>query len=250
MSNLNKIVDFLDNYLEIKETKDSSWNGLQIEGKQEIKKIAFCVTAGADVFDKIKKENPDLVIVHHGIFWKETNPSVVSWQKNRVLSLLKNNISLYACHLPLDKHKEVGNNAQILELLGLKIKEPINDNLSENIGWIGENKPILLDDIINKLNKELKTECIVLKYGNKKVKRIGVISGGAPYHVVELIDKKVDLYITGDPADITEVVKDAGINVIFAGHYATETVGVKALAKVLEEKFRIETVFVDFPTNL
>jgi dinuclear metal center YbgI/SA1388 family protein len=249
MVELKKLVEFLDNYLEIDKINDISWNGLQIEGKVEVKKIAFSVTAGVEVFEKAKKEGPDMIIVHHGIFWKESNPSVRDWYKNRILSLLKSNISLYACHLPLDKHPKVGNNAQLLKLIGAKIKEPFGKYAGYD-GWIGERKPISLKEIVNKLNKKLNTKCIVLSYGKEKVRRIGVISGGAPYSIFEAIEKNVDLYITGDAADIVEVVRDAKINVIFAGHYATETLGVKALAKVLEKKFKVKTVFIDVPTGL
>lgn len=250
MVKLNKIVKFLDKYLEVDRIKDDSWNGLQVEGKKEVRKIAVAVTAGVEVFEKAKKENPDMILVHHGIFWKNGNPSIRDWYRDRVKYLLDNNISLYACHLPLDKHEEVGNNAQLLKLLGTKIKEPFGKHEGNFVGWIGETKPTLLSNIVDKLNKKLSTKCIVLDYGKKKVKRIGVISGGAPYSIFEALEKNVDLYITGDSSDIREVVKDAKTNVIFAGHYATETVGVKALAKVLEKKFGIETVFVDVPTGL
>jgi dinuclear metal center YbgI/SA1388 family protein len=250
MPKLKEIVRFLNKYLEIDKINDRSWNGLQVEGKPEVKKIAFSVTAGVDVFEKCKKENSDMVIVHHGIFWKESNPSVRGWYKDRILSLLKSNISLYTCHLPLDKHSIVGNNVQLLKLLGAKIKEKMGMYGRDYVGCIGERRPASLKSIVNILNKKLNTKCIVLNYGKEKVRRIGVVSGGAPYDVFEAIEKNVDLYITGDPADITEAVKDAKINVIFAGHYATETVGVKALAKVLEKKFKVKTVFVDAPTGL
>ncbi|MDD5606675.1 MAG: Nif3-like dinuclear metal center hexameric protein [Candidatus Pacebacteria bacterium] len=245
MEKLNKIVNFLDDYLKIKEIEDDSWNGLQIKGKDNVKKIAFCVTAGADVFKKTLKEKPDLIIVHHGIFWKKGNPSVRGFNQDRIKILLNNNISLYASHLPLDKHLIVGNNVQLLKLFKAKPKE-----LLGGVGYISQEKKVKLKEIIKKLEKELKTKCIVLNYGKEIIKKIGIVSGGAPWNVFEAIEKRVDLYITGDSADVTETVKDAKINVIFAGHYATETLGLKALAKLLKKKFKIETVFIDFPTRL
>jgi len=250
MANLNDIVKFLDKYLKTNEIEDDSWNGLQVEGKSDIKKIALCVSAGVDVFKKAKKENPDMIIVHHGIFWKKANPSFRGWYKKRVGELLDNGISLYASHLPLDRHPKIGNNARLLDLLGAKIKDPMSEKSGQNIGWIGESRPLSLDKIVGIIEKILNTKCTLLDYGKKEVKRIGVVSGGAPFGVFEAIEKEVDLYITGDPSDLTEIVKDAEINVIFAGHYATETLGVKALGKVLEERFRTKTVFVDSPTGL
>ncbi len=250
MAKIKDIEEFLNSYLKIDDIEDNSWNGLQIEGKKEVEKVALCVTAGVDVFKKAKKENPDLVIVHHGIFWKKANPSIKGWYKKRVKELLDSDISLYASHLPLDRHLKSGNNACLFEMLGAEIKEPMSEKDGKNIGWIGECKNISLNKIVEKINKELKTECVVLNYGKDKVKRIGIVSGGAPRGVFEAIEKKVDLYITGDSADVVEVAKDAEINVIFAGHYATETLGVKALGKVLEKKFKIKTVFIDAPTKL
>ncbi len=245
MAKLNKIVDFLDNYLKIEEFDDTSWNGLQVEGKPEVKKIAFCVTAGVDVFKKAIKEKPDLIIVHHGLFWKQGNPSIKGYIKERVELLLKENISLYACHLPLDKNTVVGNNVELLKIFKIKPEEELG-----GVGWIGSSKEIKLDDLVKKLEKQINTKCIVLDYGKKIVKRIGIVSGGAPWGVFEAIAKKVDVFITGDAADITEVVRDAKINVVFAGHYATETVGVKALSNLLKKKFEVKTVFIDFPTKL
>ncbi len=245
MEKLNKLVNFLNDYLKIEEIEDDSWNGLQVEGRKSIKKIAFCVTAGANVFQKIAKEKPDLIITHHGLFWKKANPSLKGFNKKRTEILLKENISLYACHLPLDKHPVIGNNAQLLKLLQIKPEEPL-----AGVGWSGSGKVVSLKGIVKKLEKKLKTECIILDHGKEKVKKIGVVSGGAPWNIFEAIEKKLDLYITGDAADVKEVAKDAQINVIFAGHYATETVGLKALAKKIESKFKVKTVFLDFPTNL
>jgi dinuclear metal center YbgI/SA1388 family protein len=250
MAKLKEVIKYLDNYLKINEIEDRSWNGLQVEGREDVRKIVFCVTAGADVFEKAKKEKPGLIIVHHGVFWKGSNPSIKGWQKKRIKSLLDDNISLYVCHLPLDRHPLVGNNAQLFKMLGIKIKEPMSERNGRNIGWIGEIKGISLNKIVNCIEQKLKTKCLVLNHGKEQIKRVGIVSGGAPYDVFEAIEKEVDLYITGDPADIREAVKDAKINVIFAGHYATETVGVKALSLVLRKKFKIETVFVDMPTGL
>ncbi len=251
MAKLNEIVIFLNKYLEVgKFPGDSSWNGLQIEGSGDVKKIVFGVTAGVDLFKKTKEEGADMIICHHGVFWKEANPSIVGYYKDRVGFLLENNISLYACHLPLDAHRECGNNAEILRLLNAKIKEGFSLRKGENIGWIGDCSPTTVEDIVKKLQKEINSKSVILNYGKKKIEKIAVVSGGAPYDVFQAIEKGVDLFITGDAADVTEVVKDAKMNVIFAGHYATEITGVKALLKIIKEEFNVEALFIDVPTNL
>lgn len=252
MVELKNLVEFLDNYLQINDIEDTCWNGLQVEGKKEVKKVLFAVDASISTFKKAVEEDADLIIVHHGHFWKSGNPSLVNWNKERIDLLYKKQISLYACHLPLDRHKEVGNNAQLLKLFNAKIKEEFLYHNGKNIGWIGELKtPLSVKDIEKKLNNELNTKSIVLPFGKEKIKTIAICSGGGDYAVFfEALNKKVDLYLTGDASDIYSAAKDAKFNVIFAGHYATETIGVKALSKIIKQKFKIETIFVDIKTGL
>lgn len=250
MTKLKDIVDFLNKHLKNSEFEDDSWNGLQIEGREEVNKVAFCVTAGVEVFRKAKEEGADMIIAHHGIFWKKANPSITGWMKDRVTFLTENDISFYASHLPLDAHPEDGNNARIMKLLDAKIEEPMAMHKDKNIGWIGRVEPMTVKDVVGKLESSLGAKCIVLDRGKEKVERVAVVSGGAPYDVFEAIGKEADLFITGDAADVSEVVRDAKINVIFAGHYATETTGVKALSELVGKRFGVETVFIEAPTGL
>lgn len=252
MVKLIKIVDFLDRYIGINEMEDGSWNGLQFEGKSEVKKIGLAVDAAIDTFKKSIENGVDMVIVHHGHFWKDANPSLVNWNKKRIDLLYKNNISLYVAHLPLDRHEKVGNNVQLLKLLGAKIQKEFLDYKGKNISWIGRfEKGVEIKSIVTKLNSELNTKCTVLPFGKRIIKTIGVCSGGGDYrHFFEALNKKLDLYLTGDINEIYHVVKDAKFNVIFAGHHATEIVGVKALSKVLNKRFRVKTIFIDLPTGL
>lgn len=252
MASLKKMIGFLDTYLKIDEIEDSSWNGLQFEGGSQVEKTAFAVDASAESFEKAAEENADMLIVHHGQFWSSHNPSIIGWSKDRVDLLYKNNLSLYACHLPLDRHKEVGNNAELLKLLGAPIKKEFLFHKGKNVGWLGERKrAVSINEIEEKLNKSLDTKCIVLPFGKKNIKTIAVCSGGGSYGgFYEALSLKADLYITGDTAEVYYTAKDAGMNVIFAGHHATETVGLKALSKVIAKKFKIDTVFIDLPTGL
>ncbi len=249
---LKELTNYLNSYLEIDKVNDTCFNGLQIEGKQEIKKIAFAVDACLDSFEHAIATQADILIVHHGQFWEFTNPSITTWNKKRIAKLLEHNISLYAAHLPLDRHKEVGNNAQLIKLLDGNIDRPFYIKKGTNIGWVGKlNKKQKLTDIANTLNKKLETECIVVPFGDQTIETISVVSGGGGYGGFwNSLKEDVDLYLTGDSADIFQTAKDAQINVIFAGHYATETVGLKALAQHLHEQFNVETEFISLPTGL
>lgn len=250
MENLNKIINYLNNYLKVEEIDDVSWNGLQIEGTKEVKKIAFCVTAGGEVFKKILQENPDLIIVHHGIYWKGANPSAKGWMMKRVKSLIKTDTSLYGCHLPLDRHKEIGHNAQILKLIGSKPKEELAIYKGKNIGWVGELNSTSIKNVFKKMEDSLEDDCKLLNYGKQKISKVGVVSGSGGKYIYEAINKNLDLLITGEEMDIAEVAKDAKINVIFGGHYGTETLGVKALKEKIKEKFDVKTNYFSFPTTL
>lgn len=252
MPSLKKIVRFLDDYLKTDDVNDSSWNGLQIEGKEKVGKIAFAVDAGMETFELSVKEKADMIVVHHGHFWNNRNPSMTGWAKDRIKILLENDISLYCSHLPLDRHREIGHNAQILKLLGAKITVEFLHSHGKNIGWTGElRKALKISEIEKKLNKSLKTSCKALPFGPNNIKTIAVCSGGGGYGgFYEALDSGVDLYITGDTEEVYYTAKDAGLNVIFAGHHATETVGLKALAGIVSKRFKVETVFIDLPTGL
>lgn len=252
MQKLRQIVEFLNNYLKICDIKDTCWNGLQFEGRSEVKKIGFAVDASIEAFKIAIHKEADFIIVHHGHFWHTQNPSIVGWAKERIDILYKHQTSLYACHLPLDRHRIVGNNAQLLKLLGANITNEFLLHEGKNIGWIGTTKKAVpLKQIERKLNTELKTNCIVLPFGKEKVKTVAVCSGGGGYGgFYEALNSGVDLYITGDAIEVYYTAQDSNMNVIFAGHHATETLGLKALAEVVDRKFRIDCFFVDLPTGL
>lgn len=252
MHKLTEIVSFLDEYLDTKNVKDDSWNGLQVQGREEVKKIMFAVDAGMQTFEKAKELSADMIVVHHGHFWKGADPRIVDFNKKRIEFLLQNQISLYASHLPLDKHPEVGNNAQLIKILGFEKDKPFAFYHGEFISFIGKtDKPKKVEEIQNILEKEIGATCKVLPLGKKEIKTIAVCSGGGAFpQLIEAMNEKVDLYLTGDSSEFYHLVKDFGINVICAGHHATEIVGVKALSEIVKDKFDIETIFVDIKTGL
>jgi dinuclear metal center YbgI/SA1388 family protein len=252
MAELKKIVKFLDDYLKIKDFRDNSYNGLQVEGHPDVKKIVTAVDAGIDTFKRAIEDNADMIIVHHGHFWSNSNPNITSWKKERIDLLLRNGVSLYVAHLPLDAHKDVGNNAQLIKLLGGKVTEPIFEYKGQNIGWKGELKTgMSIKDIEIKLSAELGAKPKVLNFGRENIKTIAVCSGGGGYETLsEAMDLGVDLYLTGDSIEVFHLVKDAKMNAMFAGHHATEIVGVKALVEVVKKRFKIGGYFLDIPTGL
>ena len=232
--------------LKIRKMKDTSKNGLQVRACENITKVGLATDACMDVFKKAKKLGCDLVVVHHGLFWKKQR-DVTGLVRKRVNFLKKNKISIYAAHLPLDKHRKYGHNAYLFRLLNAKPKR-----LFRGVGYLGYLKKTRnLNSIVKEIEKKLKTKCKVWKFGKRKIKKIAIVSGGGFIDIPEAIKKKVDLFITGETVSwMYYYVKEGKINVITAGHYKTETSGVKALGDLLKEKFDLKTVFIDMPTGM
>jgi len=252
MERLKNIVSFLDKFLDIKNIKDDSWNGLQFEGNPVVKKVMCTVDAGATVFEKAADEKADLIIVHHGHYWKNSNPCFIGANKKRLEILYKNGISLYAAHLPLDMHPEIGNNMMLLKIIGARKTKPFFSYDGKSISFCGVfQKKVKLEEIVDRFNKSLGIRARVLPYGPEDIKTVAVVSGGGGYAGFgEAIKEGVDLYVSGDTLEVFHSAKDFSLNVVFGGHHATETLGVKEIAKILEKKFDIESKFVDIPTGL
>ncbi len=195
-----------------------------------------------------------MIVVHHGIFWFKSNPSFKGYLKKRISLLLENGISLYAAHLPLDKHPTVGNNAQLLKLLGFEpdLTRPFAYYSGMYLGFIGtRTTATTCERIAQTLTQSTGARCTILNFGPRDIRTIAVCSGGGGYaQLEEAAASGVDVYVTGDASESYHAAKDRGLNLIFAGHHATETVGVKALAHVVKRELGVETVFVDVPTGL
>lgn len=252
MEHLRNIVTYLDGYLDVSGVSDYSWNGLQFEGADRVGRALFAVDAGIETFERTQEEKAQLVVVHHGVFWKSSDPRYVATQKKRLQILFENNISLYACHLPLDRHPTVGNNAGLVKLIGARLGEPFGRHEGQCIGYTGKLPgAVTRDSIVRKLSLALNTECTVLPFGRDRIRTVGVVSGGAGQSdFSEAVALGVDLYVTGEVTELYHAARDAGTNVVFAGHHATETVGVKALAGVVRKRFKVKCVFADIPTGL
>ncbi len=252
MVNRDEIVNFLDEYLNVLAFPDKSRNGLQVEGKEEVEKIAFAVDACMDTFIKARAFGADMLIVHHGLIWGGIE-YVRGLVQKRLKFLLENELNLYAAHLPLDLHPEVGNNAQLLKLLELEPREPFGSYNGLNIGYISEfDEPKPLPLVAQILVEKLKTDYVkAYEFGVEEIRRVGVVSGRGGFAIPEAIEKGVNLFITGEFLhDDYHTAKEGRLSVIAAGHYASETLGVKALMPILREKFGVKTVFIDNPTGL
>jgi len=188
--------------------------------------------------------------VHHGIYWKKDKEK--NLVKARKEFLLKNNLSLYASHLPLDLHETLGNNAGLAKILKLKNIKKFGSYHKEKIGCKGTlKKATSINKIKNLLNKKLNTTSLMFPFGKKTIKKMGIISGGGAFAIDQVKTEKLDLLITGE-AHLVDYhkAKDYEINLIASGHYATETIGVKALIPLLKERFKIPVQFIENKVNL
>lgn len=249
--NRDELVKYLDEYLKISEIDDVSNNGLQVEGGEQVDRIAFAVDACREAFRRAGEAGARMVIAHHGLFWGK--PLMVRGpHRERVALLLKSNISLYAAHLPLDVHPQVGNNVQLLRLLGLTPeKQQFGEYHGTLLGFMGRfARPVARDEVVKRLEQALDAPMTVLPFGPQAVTTLGVISGGAADMAVQAGEAGADLYLTGEPShQAYHQIAERGLNVIYGGHYTTETLGLKALAAHLSERFGLETEFLDIPTG-
>lgn len=250
MTSAATIARFLNKELQTRKIPDHSRNGLQVKCKKEVKKVGLAVDASLETFAKAKKAGCQMLIVHHGLFWKkQKDPNNV--RKIRVNFLKKNKISLYASHLPLDRHKKYGNNIQLCKILDIQKPKLFGRYKGAVVGYIGNIKPTSQSSILRKLNKTLKTKSYSRNFAKKKIRKVAVVSGGGDFAIDEAIKKKAELFITGEfPHELYHTAKEKKLSIIASGHYATETLGVKALMPVLKERFGVNTVFLDTPTQL
>jgi len=247
----DELVHWLNEYLAIAEFEDRSLNGLQVEGREEVTKVAVAVDASLATFEQAADMGADMLITHHGLFWGAPI-AITGAHRKRVEYLLRHNISLYTAHLPLDAHREVGNNWGLARILGMDNLAPFVQVKGRFIGVKGEfPTPVTLRDLANTIEKELGESVLVHAGGPMEVRTLGICSGGAASDVITAADAGLDAYLTGEPAHAYFAdAFERGINAMYAGHYMTETVGVNLLAKELRERFNLATEFVLLPTGL
>jgi dinuclear metal center YbgI/SA1388 family protein len=245
-----KLVRYLDDYLKIGSIPDRSLNGLQVEGHARIRRAAFAVDASLEAIRAAARMRAEILIVHHGLFWSE-NERITGVMRGRIGALVENDISLYAAHLPLDCHGEVGNNVELVRLFGFELGETFADYHGVRLGFTATSKsPLTRAALSNKIERALRCRVSRLEFGPSTIRRIGIVSGGAAVFAAEAKDLGCDALITGETSHTAyHMAKEARINVFFAGHYASETVGVKALARHLRDVFHLDCRFIAAPTG-
>ncbi|HKL86761.1 MAG TPA: Nif3-like dinuclear metal center hexameric protein [Treponemataceae bacterium] len=231
---------------------DPSRNGVQVENDgADIKLVAFAVDASLQTIEKAAAAGAGLLVVHHGLFWRDSI-CVTGSHYARLKTLFNSNLALYASHLPLDAHPEIGNNAGIAQKIGLEFLEPFGEWRGSMIGFKGKfPEPVSLDTILKRLFSEGKKNVHILPFGPEKIRTAAIVSGGASGEVHQAMQQGCDLYITGEVEhEIYHPCLEGKISVIGAGHYETETIGVRLLSQRLALETSIDTVFIDAPTGL
>lgn len=239
---------YLEEYLALSRFSDEAVNGLQVEGRPEVKRLALAVSACREVFLKAAAAGADALLVHHGLLWKGEGPQPLRGTLGQRLKMLfEKDLSLLAYHLPLDAHPEVGNNAVAARDLGLADLEPFAVYHGTPIGFRGRfPKPVPLKEFVARLESYYAHRAFVEPSGPRLLSTVAVCSGGAAREAREAAAAGLDAYVTGEAGE-PEVflAREAGLTFAALGHHATERVGVRALGRHLAETFGLETIFVD-----
>nr|WP_174506452.1 Nif3-like dinuclear metal center hexameric protein [Acinetobacter sp. Marseille-Q1620] len=242
MAQLSDIIAWCNQTLKAHEFRDYAPNGLQIEGTAEVRKILCAVTASQDAIDAAISAKADLLLVHHGYFWKGEPYPITGMRGNRIKSLIKHDISLVGYHLPLDSHPTLGNNAaiaEILELENIEALDPSERNPIGNIGYL--NKPISPHDFKTFLSERLGFDAIHLDAQKTNIQKVGFCTGAAQDFITKAAEQNCDAYISGEVSERTFYeAKELDVHYYACGHHATERYGVQRLAKAISEQFNIE----------
>ncbi|HEZ0806593.1 Nif3-like dinuclear metal center hexameric protein [Neisseria meningitidis] len=224
--------------------KDYAPNGLQVEGREYIGKIVTSVTASRAAIDFAVEQKADLLLVHHGMFWKNELPTVTGWKKERIAALLRHDINMAGYHLPLDAHPTLGNNAQLADRLGFATEKRFGEQNLLNSGSLKQAKT--LGALAAHIETVLQRKPVVIGNPEREIRRVAWCTGGAQGFFQTAIDESVDLYLTGEISEAQyHLANETGTAFISAGHHATERYGVRALAESAAEVFGLEVCHFD-----
>lgn len=247
--NKKELQNYLNELLQPSLFKDYGPNGLQIDGKDNIKKIAFAVSATKASVAKAVSEKADALIVHHGLFWKFHGVRTITGPfANRVKPLIQNDINLFGYHLPLDAHMEVGNAASVASLLSMNELKPFGDYKGVPTGVSGKfTQGIKVSDLQKKLEEVLDHSVLLSSHNpNQVINSLGIITGGANGDWVHCLSENVDAYLTGEMSEHDwHEAQESEIHMFAGGHHATEQFGVQSLMKKISEDFDVETFYID-----
>ncbi|MDR3214355.1 MAG: Nif3-like dinuclear metal center hexameric protein [Azoarcus sp.] len=244
---LDALLLHLDRLLETARLRDYCPNGLQVEGRPEVRRVLCGVTASQVLVDAAVAGDYDALLVHHGYFWRGETGRITGIRRRRLGALLGHDISLLAYHLPLDAHPLLGNNAQLARLMGWEGEGHFGD---QELGWIGTmgETGASANDLAAQLAEKLGREPLLLGDGNRIVARIAWCTGGAQGLFEQAIAAGADVYISGEISEpTTHLARESGVPYIAAGHHATERYGVQALARYLNDELNLDADFLDLP---
>ena len=239
-----ELLDWCDATLQTPLYKDYAPNGLQVEGKETISKIATSVTASQAAIEFAVAEGADILLVHHGMFWKSEPLTITGWKKARIETLLRHQINMAGYHLPLDGHAELGNNAQLAKLLGWVPETQFGEQNLLNLGRL--NAPQTLGQLSDHLAATLQRKPLVVGDLNKNIQRVAWCTGGAQGFFQDVIDAGADVYITGEVSEAQyHLANETGVAFISAGHHATERYGIRALGDAVAQHFHVTVCHFD-----
>jgi dinuclear metal center YbgI/SA1388 family protein len=245
---VNELSEYLDRYLDIHALSDSLLNGLQVENSGALSSLGLAVDACLESILGAAQQGCGLLIVHHGILWSGQVP-ICGHLYRRIRALIQADMSLYAAHLPLDAHPEVGNNIQIAARLALKDLVPFGAYGGTHLGIQGSlGSPLSLDDSLKMCQQRVGATKMVLRFGPQEVSHIAILTGSAtdPSLFEEASRSGADLLVTGEPKQAAySLAQEYGLNIFYGGHYQTETFGLKALGEHLSKRFDLEIHFIE-----
>ncbi len=250
---LLQLVAELDELLEVEGTSDYCPNGLQVEGSPEVQRIVTAVSASHALFRRAIDFGADAVIVHHGILWNGSEaPRIVGSFRERIRLLIENRVSLIAYHLPLDRHMELGNAAQLARRLGLEEMEAFGIHSGMPTGVCGVfPEPVEKEEFFAAVAEACDRDPQVFQGGGDTVSSVGIVTGGAQREFHQAVAAGLDAYVTGEATEwVMHQAAEDGVHYIAAGHYATETFGIQALGRWITDQHGIEVEFVDLPNPI
>lgn len=244
---LSRIMAEINTLLEPEQFKDYCPNGLQVQGKDQVLTVATAVTASQNIVDQAVAANADVLLVHHGYFWKNEPEALVGMKYRRIAALIKHDISLLAYHLPLDAHPEQGNNVQLAKRLGWNIDGGLEAGNPRSIGLLGQPaSSVNLSEIASTIHRELEREPLVIGDTSREIKKLAWCTGAAQGMIEMAAEAGCDLFVSGEISENTvHAARELGIAYISAGHHATERYGVLALGQWLEERLGIKHIALD-----
>ena len=253
MTSLPQILEHLDALLHPDAYDDYGPNGLQVPGREDVETIVTGVSANVELFTRAREEDADLVLVHHGLFWAGPPRPLDRASKRRLALLFDADMSLAAYHLPLDGHIEHGNNALLADAIGCESKAPFGRHKRATIGVVGRlpGDGIAPDDLVARVRDATGREPLAFTDGPDRVRTVGIVSGAGADYLEDAIAAGLDAFVTGEPIERAMArAREAEVHFIAAGHYATETFGVRRLGDLLAARFGVRHLFVDVPNPI